>query len=495
MNFKRSSGILLHPTSLPSKYGIGDLGVEAYEFVDFLILSGQKLWQVFPLGPTGYGDSPYQSFSAFAGNPLLISIDDLISKKLLNKDNIKKNNFSHSRVEYGEVINYKQNLFQIAYETFLSNNNRLLKEKFERFQQENSFWLEDYSLFRAIKDYFQGASWRSWDKDIKFRDTKALEKYKKLLYKEVKFHSFLQYLFFDQWQSLKAYANKNSIKIIGDIPIFVAMDSSDAWANPNLFQFDENLNPTNVAGVPPDYFSKTGQLWGNPLYNWQVLQKTNFDWWIKRVENNLKFADIIRIDHFRGFSAYWSVPANEKTAINGSWMPCPGRELFTQIKSTLGNLPIIAEDLGLITDDVEDLRDSFNFPGMKILQFAFNSLEESNHLPHLYKKNLIAYTGTHDNNTTLGWFKELSSRDKKFLMNYLNFQNEDEVSWNLIKSAWSSVANIAITPLQDLLNLDKDARMNTPGVSNNNWQWRFKKDNLTLNLVEKLNSLTKLYFR
>lgn len=495
MNFERSSGILLHPTSLPSQYGIGDLGVEAYEFIDFLILSGQKLWQVFPLGPTGYGDSPYQSFSAFAGNPLLISIDDLISKDLINKKDIKKNNFSKIKVEYGEVIKYKEDLFHIAYENFLSKKNPLLEKKFEIFKFKNSFWLEDYSLFRALKDFFKGLSWTNWDKDIKFRETNAIVKYKKILKKEIEYHSFLQYLFFDQWFSLKSYANKNNIKIIGDIPIFVAMDSSDAWSNPSLFQFDKDLNPTSVAGVPPDYFSETGQLWGNPLYNWDFLKDTNFEWWVKRVQSNFEMVDIVRIDHFRGFSAYWSVPFGEKTAINGSWIQCPGKDLFAQIQNSLGNLSIIAEDLGVITKDVEELRDYFNFPGMKILQFAFNPSEESNHLPHLYQKNLITYTGTHDNDTSLSWFQSLSSKDKKFVKNYLDFEDDSTVSWQMIKAIWSSVAIIAITPLQDLLNLGKEARMNTPGVSSNNWQWRFEKKYLTKNLEEKLSVLTKLYYR
>ncbi len=495
MNFERSSGILLHPTSLPSKYGIGDLGVEAYKFIDFLILSGQKLWQVFPLGPTGYGDSPYQSFSAFAGNPLLISIDDLISKKLLTKNDIKKNNFSNSTVEYGEVINYKNQIFHIAFENFLRNKDKLLNQKFQNFKKVNSFWLKDYSLFRALKDFFKGAPWSEWDLDIKFRETKAIDKYSKLLEKEINYHSFLQYFFFEQWFSLKSYANKNNIKIIGDIPIFVAMDSSDAWSNPNLFQFDKNLNPTSVAGVPPDYFSETGQLWGNPLYNWDFLKDTKFQWWIKRVQSNFKMVDIVRIDHFRGFSAYWSVPFGEKTAINGSWIQCPGKELFNQIKNSLGNLSIIAEDLGVITEEVEELRDYFNFPGMKILQFAFNSSEESNHLPHLYQKNLITYTGTHDNDTSFSWFQNLSNKDKKFVRNYLDFEDESNVSWEMIKAAWSSVAIIAITPLQDLLNLGKEARMNTPGVSSNNWQWRFEEKYLTKTLEEKLNVLTKLYYR
>ena len=495
MNFDRSSGILFHPTSLPSQYGIGTLGKEALEFVDFLKKASQKLWQVFPLGPTGYGDSPYQCFSAFAGNPLLIDLDLLINEGLLSKDAIACTEFDDTKIDFGQLINFKLPILRISYENFIKGHNSIEHGSFEKFNQENHYWLHDYALFRAIKDTFGGKSWLEWDKEIKFREKVALDKYEAELTHEINFHKYLQFQFFKQWYSLKDYANTNGIKIVGDIPIFVALDSSDAWANPELFLFDEDRNPVKVAGVPPDYFSATGQLWGNPLYNWEVLEKTNFDWWIKRVEMNLKVSDIVRIDHFRGFESFWAVPFGEATAINGEWTLCPGKKLFYAIEKALGNAPIIAEDLGVITPEVEDLRDSFAFPGMKILQFAFDSKDESNHLPHTCVKNSVIYTGTHDNDTIIGWYEKASPEDKEFAKNYLNIREDEPIAWQFMRGAWSSVADLALAPIQDLLEMDSSARMNTPGVAAGNWQWRIKKDVLTDEIAEKLSKLTKTYFR
>jgi len=496
MNFKRSSGILLHPTSLHSKYGIGDLGKGAYDFIDFLILSGQNLWQTFPLGPTGYGDSPYQCFSAFAGNPFLLSIDLLIEEGLLKKDDIPEVNFNNETIDYGAVINFKMPILHKAYENFIEQNNILAISKFENFVKNNALWIEDYTLFAALKDYFGGKAWTEWDKDIKFREEQAMEKYKKLLFDKCQYYKFLQYLFHKQWSDVKAYANTNGIQIIGDIPIFIAFDSADAWSNSELFLFDEDRKPVKVAGVPPDYFSATGQLWGNPLYDWDKLKKTNFKWWIDRVEANLKLCDIIRIDHFRGFAEYWAVPYGDTTAMNGQWEPCPGKELFQAIEKALGKLPIIAEDLGLITPDVEELRDEFNFPGMKILQFAFDSKDESNHLPHIYMKNLVVYTGTHDNDTVVGWYNNAGIDDKNFAKKYLDINENSEINWTFIKHAWASVASMALAPMQDILGLDSSARMNTPGVAAGNWQWRLRKDDLNnFENIKKLKELTEIYFR
>lgn len=498
MNFERSSGVLLHPTSLPGKYGIGELGQEAYEFVNFLINSGQKLWQTFPLGPTGYGDSPYQCFSAFAGNPLLISLDILKKENLLTAKDLKlEENFDDEKVDYGKVINFKMPLLKKAFENFKEKNDYLENNKFNRFCYDNCDWLDDYALYRAVKDHFGGKCWVNWDdKDIIFREEKAIKEYSEKLSDEIEYRKFLQFQFFKQWTELKSYANRNGIKVIGDIPIFVAFDSADAWANPELFLFDEERKPVQVAGVPPDYFSATGQLWGNPLYNWDKIKENNFQWWIERIKSNLKLSDIIRIDHFRGFAAYWGVPADEETAMNGKWYPAPGKELFTAIKESLGKLPIIAEDLGIITPDVDELREYFNFPGMKILQFAFTAGIESNHMPHCYKKNLVVYTGTHDNNTTVGWYKSLNAADKTLVKNYVNItKKNDDIAWDFIREAFASTANIALIPAQDILGLDEDARMNTPSVSQGNWQWRYTKGALNRNLAIKLKNMTKLYFR
>ena len=495
--FERSSGILLHPTSLPGKYGIGSLGKEAYKFVDFLKKSNQKLWQIFPLGPTGYGDSPYQCFSSFAGNPYLIDFDLLIEQNLLTEEDLKGVDFGGNEeyIDYGAIYNQKYPLLRKAYENFKANENKELKEKLETFKAENSSWLDDYSLYISLKNHFNGLPWNEWEDDIRTRKEAAINKYKAELANEIEYHNFIQFLFFTQWNNVKKYANDNGIKIIGDIPIFVAVDSSDAWANPEIFLFDPELKPVKVAGVPPDYFSATGQLWGNPLYDWDKLKELNYKWWVDRVKANLSTCDIIRIDHFRGFDEYWAVPYGDKTAENGTWCPGPRTDLFNAIKNELGELPIIAEDLGTMTQGVIDLREATGFPGMKILGFAFDSKEENDYLPHTYTKNCVVYTGTHDNDTLIGWFTKANEDDKQFARNYLNSRSDNEIHWDAIRGAWSSVANMAIAPIQDFLGLGSEARINTPGLASGNWQWRLKDGVLTDELAERIAKLTKVYSR
>ena len=495
--FERSSGILFHPTSLPGKYGIGTLGKEAYAFIDFLKKSRQKLWQIFPLGPTGYGDSPYQSFSSFAGNPYLIDFDLLIEAHLLSEEDLRDVFFGDNEeyIDYGAIYNQKYPLLRKAYENFKSSDNHEMRENLEDFKRENASWLNDYSLYISLKNHFNGLPWNEWVHDIKNREHGAMEHYKNELADDIEYHNFIQFLFFKQWGDVKRYANENGIKIIGDIPIFVAADSSDAWANPEIFLFDEERKPVKVAGVPPDYFSATGQLWGNPLYNWQKLKETNYSWWVERVRANLSTCDIIRIDHFRGFEAYWAVPYGDDTAINGQWEPGPGIDLFNAIKSQLGKLPIIAEDLGLMTQGVIDLREATGFPGMKILGFAFDSGEENDYLPHTYTKNCVVYTGTHDNDTLIGWFQKAKEEDRQFARDYLNSRSDDEIHWDAIRGAWSSVANMAISPVQDFLGLGSEARINTPGVAAGNWQWRLRHEVLTDELAERIAKLTRVYSR
>ena len=495
--FERSSGILFHPTSLPGKYGIGTLGKEAYAFIDFLKKSRQKLWQIFPLGPTGYGDSPYQSFSSFAGNPYLIDFDLLIEAHLLSEEDLRDVFFGDNEeyIDYGAIYNQKYPLLRKAYENFKSSDNHEMRENLEDFKRENASWLNDYSLYISLKNHFNGLPWNEWAHDIKNREHGAMEHYKNELADDIEYHNFIQFLFFKQWGDVKRYANENGIKIIGDIPIFVAADSSDAWANPEIFLFDEERKPVKVAGVPPDYFSATGQLWGNPLYNWQKLKETNYSWWVERVRANLSTCDIIRIDHFRGFEAYWAIPYGDDTAINGQWEPGPGIDLFNAIKSQLGELPIIAEDLGLMTQGVIDLREATGFPGMKILGFAFDSGEENDYLPHTYTKNCVVYTGTHDNDTLIGWFQKAKEEDRQFARDYLNSRSDDEIHWDAIRGAWSSVANMAISPVQDFLGLGSEARINTPGVAAGNWQWRLRHEVLTDELAERIAKLTRVYSR
>ncbi len=492
---ERSSGILLHITSLPGRYGIGTMGREACHFVDFLVASGQKLWQILPLGHTGYGDSPYQCFSAFAGNPLIIDLEKLVEQQLLTPDDLPDHeHFSDDEVDYGKQFHEKYVLLEEAYKRFQEIDAPEMKQQYESFCTSNNWWLDDYAFFMALKIHYGGKAWNEWDDQIRKREPGALERYREHLADTIGFYSFLQFLFYQQWLELKTYANTNNIKIIGDLPIYVAFDSADAWANPEIFDFDENLNPRTVAGVPPDYFSETGQLWGNPIYDWEYLKEQGFRWWIDRIKANFLLYDILRIDHFRGLAAYWSVPYGEETAINGKWIDAPGEAMLRAVYDALGEKPIIAENLGVITPDVEELREQFNMPGMKILQFAFDSGEDNDFIPHTYDKNSVVYTGTHDNNTTVGWFKHSPPQDKQHMHDYFCL-HENDPAWSLIRLAWSTVSNIAIAPMQDLLRLDEDARMNFPGKSPGYWKWRYRKELLTQEHVEWLRRITRVYGR
>ena len=495
MKFERSSGILLHITSLPGKYGIGTFGAEAHDFVDFLIASRQKVWQILPLGHTGYGDSPYQCYSAFAGNPMLIDCELLMKNGLLKETELDvKHTFSDSVVEYDQVHAFKMPLLLKAADRFLSRASLAEQTKFELFCDQNKYWLDDYATFIAIKQKNQGKPWWEWEKGLRMRENEALEKVAYELSGPLLAYKVIQFFFYTQWIDLKSYANRNGVSIIGDIPLYIAHDSADAWCHHNNFWFDKDRNPVSVAGVPPDYFSETGQLWGNPLYNWDYLKQNEFAWWIERVKANFVLYDYLRIDHFRGLAAFWAVPFGEKTAIKGEWLPAPGMELLRTIREKLGELPIIAEDLGVITPDVIELRDGFNFPGMKILQFAFDSDEENDFLPHTYPRNCIVYTGTHDNDTSLGWFVASKDKDKNALREYWN-PDERDISWSFIKMAAASVADLAIVPLQDVLKLGSEARMNTPGTSSGNWKWRYKSIDLKDEHALRLKKMTKMYGR
>jgi 4-alpha-glucanotransferase len=495
MKKERASGILLHPTSLPGKYGMGSLGKTAYEFIDFLTKSKQQYWQILPLGPTGFGDSPYQCYSAHAGNPDLIDLDLLAEHHLLEKRDLENLHLpAHGPVNYELAQSARLPLLVKAYETFNSRASDLEKLAYRNFIKSHAAWLNDYALFRALKEANQSKPWYDWEEKIKSRVPEALKEAEARLSGRTDFHRFLQFIFFRQWMGLRDYAKKHKIKIIGDIPLYISMDSSDAWANPSEFEFDENLRPERVGGVPPDYFSETGQLWGNPLFRWDVMKKNNYKWWMDRIRTNLTLYDIIRIDHFRGFAAYWAIPYGEKTAVNGSWITGPGKDFFEVLKKESGDLPVIAEDLGVMTPDVEELRDGFGLPGMKILQFAFDSSEANDYIPHNYEKNCIVYTGTHDNDTVVGWFKQASEQDRQQVLDYMNCEEHD-IHWSFIRLAWASVANTAIVPMQDLLGLDSDARMNLPGTVGNNWKWRAAPEDFSEQLAERLATLTKLYGR
>ncbi len=497
MKFERSAGILLHPTSLPGKYGIGDLGKAAYDFVDFLVEAGQKLWQIFPLGPTGYGDSPYQCFSALAGNPLLVSPDLLKDEGFLSEDDLSEiPDFNPHKIDYGNVINYKTELLGKAHENFKTDHKEW-RESFDSFCLENSDWLDDYSLFMACKEYHGGIVWRDWSDEIAFRKGNAVKEWTEKLLDRVNYQKFIQFLFFEQWKAVKSYAHEKGIKIIGDIPIFVAYDSADLWANKHLFSVNENGILETVAGVPPDYFSPTGQLWGNPLYRWEEMEKNNFAWWKKRIQKIFEIVDIARIDHFRGFDAYWEIPGDAETAEKGRWVKAPGETFFNALKEEFGQLPIIAEDLGLITDGVKQLRDKFEFPGMKILQFAFGDEGDKNFLPHRYSPNCVVLSGSHDNDTTRGFFeKERNSGSGIFewAQKYLNYYGND-VRFAVVKTAYSSVADTVIIPMQDILNLGSEARMNYPGKPDGNWQWRFTWDQVDEEIPGLYKEMALMYER
>lgn len=479
MSFNRSAGILLHPTSLPSRYGIGDLGSSAYQFVDFLVAGRLSLWQMLPLGPTGYGDSPYQSFSAFAGNPLLISPDRLVADGFLPAKAIEKvPDFPTGQVDFGPVIDYKRDLLRAAHDYFQENATPAQRDAYSRFCLNTSYWLDDYALFMALKEHHKdqdGGVWNTWPRPIAKRQVKAMKQWTRDLANDIESHKFQQFLFYKQWLELKSYANKQGIKIIGDIPIFVAYDSADVWSHPELFHLSKDGSPSVVAGVPPDYFSATGQRWGNPLYNWEKIAAENYDWWVKRIHMNLVQADIVRIDHFRGFEAYWEIPATEPTAVIGRWVKGPDAAFFEAIQAKLGELPIIAEDLGVITPEVEELRDRFAFPGMRILQFAFGGERNSSFLPYNYIKNTVVYTGTHDNETTLGWYLNATEDERDHVRRYTVSSGRDIV-WDLIRLAYASVADITVIPMQDVFVLGNEARMNFPGKEGGWWRWRYTRE-------------------
>lgn len=492
----RASGVLLPISSLPSAYGIGCFSKEAYDFVDRLKKAGQSYWQILPLGPTGYGDSPYQSFSTFAGNPYFIDPEDLIERGYITKQKCGSYDFGDN-AEYVDYAKVYENRFLLLREAW--KNSKIAKEPaFRIFVKDNAYWLDDYALYMAVKVSFGNVCWVEWDEEIKTRRPEALEKYRRKFAEEIEFYQFQQYMFRVQWEKLKSYANRKGVRIIGDIPIYVAFDSSDAWANPELFQFDEDCNPTAVAGCPPDAFAATGQLWGNPLYRWDYHKKTGFEWWMKRLEACFKMYDVVRIDHFRAFDAYYSIPAGMTTAEIGEWEPGPGDSLFETMKKRLGEREVIAEDLGFLTPSVLELVKRTGYPGMKVLQFAFDSREDSDYLPHNYGRNSVAYTGTHDNDTTLGWYYgQLAEADREFCDRYLNLGkcSREEIKWEFIRAVLSCVADLAVIPMQDYLGLGSEARINIPSTLGGNWTWRMKKGAFTKELALEIREMSELYGR
>jgi 4-alpha-glucanotransferase len=493
MKFKRASGILLHPTSLPGPYGIGDLGPAAFHWLDWLADSGCTLWQVLPLGPTSYGDSPYQSFSAFAGNPYLVSPEILLDLGLLRQADLDDMPaWEESKVDFGRLYLWKPALLEKAFQHFKANPGALQAE-FDAFCAENSAWLDDYALFMALKESNGGGAWDGWPKPIRLREPAAMAEALAALAPLVARFSFFQFLFFRQWNSVRAYAHGKGLQIIGDIPIFVAYDSSDVWAHPDLFYLDPDGKPTVVAGVPPDYFSPTGQLWGNPLYKWQVHKASGYAWWLERIRATLRMVDILRIDHFRGFAGYWEIPFGNKTAEVGRWVTGPGADFFNMIEAKLGSLPILAEDLGLITPDVVSLRDQFALPGMKVLQFAFSG-PDNVFLPHYHSQACAVYTGTHDNDTSAGWYASAPENEKDFARRYLRVDGS-RFAWDLIRAAWGAVGVFALAPLQDLLELGNPARMNFPSTLGGNWEWRMNTQALSGDLQARIKELNWLYQR
>jgi 4-alpha-glucanotransferase len=492
MHKERKSGILLHPTSLPGPGGIGTMGQSARAFADFLHASGQSIWQILPTGPTTYGHSPYACYSAFAGNPLLIDLQALVWDGDLESSDLL-HDLPDERVDYQRVEKVKAGILKKAAVGFFTAGDTTRREEFRSFCEANS-WLNDFAMFMALKEHYHGRCWNKWPEPVAGREASALDELSRELAGPIDDQKYMQWQFFRQWRGVKEYANRLGIGIFGDIPIFVAYDSADVWANRQLFLLDEKGRPTVVAGVPPDYFSSTGQLWGNPLYDWDAMASNGYGWWIERFRCSFAICDMVRIDHFRGFESHWEVPATEKTAVNGRWAPGPGDALFYAVEGALGQLPIIAEDLGVITPEVEELRDRFSFPGMKILQFAFGSGPQNPYLPHNHIRECVVYTGTHDNDTTVGWFASLAEHEKKDVCRYLHTPGND-IAWELIRSCLVSVADTVIFPLQDLLSLDSKARMNTPGTSAGNWAWRFSADALTPDLAGKLLELTEIYGR
>jgi len=495
---KRTSGILLHVTSLPSSYGIGDFGSDAYKFVDFLSKAKQSFWQILPLSAMNspFDSSPYNIISAFAYNTFLISPELLIHEGLLNKKDVYPiPRFPKGKTNYKDVIPYKKKLFRTAFERFKKRKDR---DEYEKFSTENSSWLEDFALFKALKTHFKGRVWSEWPIEARDRKPEAMRSLIKDLHDEIEMEKFLQYIFIQQWSLLKYYCHEKGIRIIGDMPIYVGHDSVDCWTHPGIFKLDKNKRPSAVSGVPPGYFSKTGQLWGNPVYRWDILKEKKYDWWVKRVEHNFKLYDLVRIDHFRGFVGYWEVPATKKTAVKGKWVKAPALDFFNRLKNRFRRLPMIVEDLGLITPDVRKVVEHFAFPGMKVLLFAFGEDYPTNpHLPHTYEKNCVVYTGTHDNNTVRGWFRtEARNENKRRVLDYLGRKvSEQEIHWEFIRLAMMSVGNMVIIPMQDVLGLGEEARMNRPATRKGNWKWRLLPEQLTSSLAEKLSDITENYGR
>lgn len=491
----RSSGVIMHISSLPGKYGIGTFGEEAYKFGDFLKEAGQKYWQILPLGPTSFGDSPYQSFSAFAGNPYFIDFDLLRKDGLLEKEDYESVDFGSNEedIDYGIIFRNKMKVLRKAYENSKSKDIKELK----LFIEEEDAWLDDYALYMSVKNSFDLRSWQTWDEDIRLRKPEAMFKYKEDLKDDISYWKFLQFEFFKQWTKLKTYLNELGIEIIGDMPIYVAEDSADVWANPDAFMLDkETLRPLKVAGCPPDIFSATGQLWGNPIYDWNHMEKDHYKWWIDRIRQSFKIYDVLRIDHFKGFESYWSIPYGDKTAENGEWVKGPGIKVFNAIKDALGDVNIIAEDLGTLTEETIKLRNDTGYPGMKILTFAFDSDYNNPFLPHNYDKNFIVYTGTHDNDTVRGWMEKTGEKEYvEKAIEYLKLTEEEGYSWGFIRSAWSSVADIAIAQMQDFLDLGNSARMNLPSTLGINWRWRMKARAYDNKLAKRMKEMTKIYGR
>jgi 4-alpha-glucanotransferase len=507
MRFQRSSGVLLHPTSLPGPYGAGDIGPEAFSFIEFLAEAGQKIWQVLPLNPTGYADSPYQCFSAFAGNPLLISLDRLAEQGLLSREELAEApEFPTISIEYGAVIKFRFGMLRKAAVRFFATLTGERQTEYEAFCLEHADWLTDYALFMAAKDAHGGISWTGWDRDLAARKPAALAMWSEKLSGAIAAYKFWQFEFFQQWGALRTECSRRGIRIMGDVPIYVAHDSADVWTAPHLFWLDELGNPLKVSGVPPDYFSATGQLWGNPTYRWDRLREDGYRWWIARVRGVMRLFDLVRIDHFRGFEAYFEIPAGETTAINGTWVKGPGMELFETLQHEFGELPIVAENLGNITEEVEAIRHRFGFPGMAILQFAFGTDPQGpSFRPHNYERNLAAYTGGHDNDTTLGWWESGIAdstrseddlrREHEFTSAYLNLREGEEIQWAMIRALMASVADTVLIPLQDVLGLGSSARMNLPGRMGGNWKWRYAREQLRPEMARRLRRLAELYER
>ena len=490
----RFSGILLHPASLPSPYGIGDFGPAALDWIAALSRAKQRWWQILPLGPTGYGDSPYQSFSSFAGNVNLLSPDALVEDGLLKPSDVGPTEQSHSQIDYAKIIPMKHALLRICWSRFAKDGPADVKAAFAEFRKREAHWLDDFVLFMAIKDSEQGRAWNEWPRELACRDTMALRRMAGENAGLLDEYRFGQFLFFRQWGRIREHAKARGIQIIGDLPIFVAYDSVDVWARPDLFLLDEQLRPRVVAGVPPDYFSATGQLWGNPLYDWAAHRREGYSWWIKRFKAVLRLVDLVRLDHFRGFQAYWEVPAGDATAARGRWAPGPGEDFLATLRHAVGGLPLIAEDLGFITPEVDALRQKFDLPGMRILQFAFGGTVESRFLPHNLERNVVVYTGTHDNDTTVGWHQSLTDAEREHFYRYVPGVERDP-AWGLIRLAWASVARLAVAPLQDVLRLDATARMNRPGTATGNWRWRFEREQLSPQILDDLAELTETYER